>query len=68
LRSATTPSAEFFGISHVEAELLDPQQRMLLEVAWEACEHAGMPTAELADSNTGVFAGMSNADHAAYAT
>ena len=59
--------AEFFGISHEEAELMDPQHRMLLEVAWEACEHAGLPIAELAGSNTGVFAGMSNADHATYA-
>lgn len=60
--------AEFFGISHEEAEMLDPQHRMLLEVAWEACEHAGQPTSGLAGSNTGVFAGMSNSDHAAYAT
>ncbi len=59
--------AEFFGISHEEARLLDPQHRMLLEVAWEACEHAGLPTSELAGSNTGVFAGMCNADHATYA-
>ena len=59
--------AEFFHISHEEARLLDPQHRMLLEVAWEACEHAGLPTAELAGSNTGVFAGMCNTDHATYA-
>jgi acyl transferase domain-containing protein len=59
--------AEFFGISHDEAELIDPQHRMLLEVAWEACEHAGLPTAGLAHSNTGVFAGMCNTDHATYA-
>ncbi len=58
--------AEFFGISHEEAELIDPQHRLLLEVAWEACEHAGLPTAELAGSNTGVFAGMCNPDYAAY--
>ena len=60
--------AEFFGISHEEAELMDPQHRLLLEVAWEACEHAGLPTSELAGSHTGVYAGMSNPDHAAYAT
>ena len=60
--------AEFFGISPEEAELLDPQHRMLLEVAWEACEHAGMPIAQLAGSNTGVFAGICNPDHATYAS
>jgi acyl transferase domain-containing protein/alpha-beta hydrolase superfamily lysophospholipase len=59
--------AEFFGISHEEAELMDPQHRLLLELAWEACEHAGLPTSELAGTNTGVFAGLSNPDHAAYA-
>ncbi len=59
--------AEFFGISHEEATLMDPQHRLLLEVAWEACEHAGQPTAALAGTNAGVFAGMSNPDHAAYA-
>ena len=58
--------AEFFGISHDEAELIDPQHRLLLEVAWQACEHAGLPIASLAGSNTGVFAGMCNPDYAAY--
>src|ERR1700733_8032586 len=33
--------ASFFGLSRREAEILDPQQRVFLECAWEALEHAG---------------------------
>jgi amino acid adenylation domain-containing protein len=46
--------AQFFGLSHREAEILDPQQRLFLEVAWEALEDAGHdPSAR----SVGVFAG-----------
>ncbi|MFI7406017.1 beta-ketoacyl synthase N-terminal-like domain-containing protein [Streptomyces sp. NPDC049541] len=58
--------AEFFGLSPEEAELVDPQHQLLLEVAWEACEHAGLPAVSLTDTVTGVFAGLCNPDHAAY--
>nr|WTA00839.1 type I polyketide synthase [Streptomyces sp. NBC_00857] len=55
--------ADFFGVSGREADVLDPQHRLLLEVAWEALEHAGMPPDRLAGSLTGVFTGLSYNDY-----
>ena len=56
--------AEFFGISPREAMVLDPQQRLLLEVSWEALEDAGIDSASLRGSPTGVFAGVMHHDYA----
>ena len=55
--------ASFFRISPVEAELLDPQQRMMLEASWLALEDAGIDPACLEGSRTGVYTGISNDEY-----
>ena len=55
--------AAFFRISPVEAQLLDPQQRLMLETSWLALEDAGMDPDRLRGSRTGVYAGISNNEY-----
>lgn len=56
--------AAFFGIAPREAVAIDPQHRLLLEVAWEALEDACIPADLLGGSATGVFVGISTNDYA----
>ncbi|WP_062216672.1 type I polyketide synthase [Streptomyces sp. NBRC 109706] len=53
--------AEFFGFAPQEALRMDPQQRLMMELAWEAMEDAGTPAPDLAGSRTGVLLGFSDA-------
>ncbi len=63
LSDIETFDAEFFGLSPLEAANMDPQQRIILEVAWHALEHAGIPANTLRGTSTGVFIGSSNNDY-----
>ena len=55
--------AAFFRISPVEAQLLDPQQRMMLETTWLALEDAGIDPERLRETRTGVYTGISKDEY-----
>lgn len=55
--------APFFNISPREAELMDPQQRLMLELSWRAIEDAGYQATEFSDTRMGVFIGVCNDDY-----
>ena len=54
---------EFFGLSPLEAQHMDPQQRIMLETAWEALEDAHIPADSLRGTPVGVFVGSSANDY-----
>jgi polyketide synthase 13 len=55
--------SEFFALSKTEADNIDPQQRMTLELTWEALEHARIPASSLRGESVGVFVGTSVMDY-----
>jgi len=63
LDDVTGFDAGFFGISPREARALDPQHRLLLEVAWEALENAALPPDRLRATRTGLYVGVTGQDY-----
>ncbi|OBJ31005.1 MULTISPECIES: polyketide synthase Pks13 [Mycolicibacter] len=55
--------AEFFALSKMEADNVDPQQRMALELTWEALEHARIPASSLRGQAVAVYMGSTNGDY-----
>ncbi|WP_374693853.1 polyketide synthase Pks13 [Gordonia rubripertincta] len=55
--------ADFFQMSPREVEMVDPQQRLALELTWEALEHAHIPASDLKGGQVGVFIGSSTNDY-----
>ncbi|MFD0412571.1 type I polyketide synthase [Streptomyces sp. NPDC127108] len=54
----------FFNIPPREAAMMDPQQRLVLELGWEALEQAGVVPADLQGGDTGIFLGATTGDYA----
>ncbi|MEE1930831.1 SDR family NAD(P)-dependent oxidoreductase [Streptomyces sp. TRM 70351] len=65
LEDVASFDADYFGITPKEAARMDPQHRMLLELAVEALDDAALPSRSLAGSDTAVYVGVSDASYAA---
>lgn len=63
LDDVKTFDAEFFAMSPNEVVNVDPQQRLALELTWEALEHARIPASSIKGSQVGVFIGSSSNDY-----
>ena len=63
IRNPDQFDAAFFGVSPLEAKLMDPQQRLFLQTVWHTIEDAGYRPADLARSKTAVFVGVSTSDY-----
>ena len=55
--------ARFFGVSPIEARMMDPRQRMLLETSWQALEDAAIDPETLRGSRAGVYVGVSASEY-----
>ncbi len=58
--------AEFFNISADDARLMDPQQRLFIQLVWQTIEDAGYKPSDLSGTNTGLYVGLSNRDYFDY--
>ncbi|XP_044280956.1 mycocerosic acid synthase-like [Varanus komodoensis] len=63
LKEFNTFDNRFFGINDMEAEHMDPQQKLLLECSYRALEDAGVTRENISGSKTAVFVGMMNRDY-----
>lgn len=66
LKDIVSFDATFFGVHAKQADVMDPQLRLLLEVTYEAIVDSGYNPADLRGTKTGVFIGVSNSESEEY--